>query len=132
MPLPPFGVIVYLRAIAVANGAGVVGTALLRFTVMSVGAVVVPELILIVLKGFPKLSAAPFITNPIRLTFPTTSVVPAELPAAGCINVNEPVSRSPLVRVSSAFTVAFTASVTPLALLIVGLLNVVAKEPPTV
>src|SRR6185295_19866992 len=130
MPLPPVGVIVYFLAIAVAKGAGVVGTAFSRLTVMSVGAV--PELIRIVLKGLPKLSAAPAETKPRRLTFPTTSVAfvaGPEVAAAGMVNVNSvpvgPVFRSPEVSVSRMLTVAFALSVTPPESLIVRLLSAV-------
>src|SRR6185295_15396725 len=108
MPLPPVGVMVYFLAIAVANGVGVVGTALSRLTVMSVGAVVVPVLILIELKGLPKLNAAPFMTKPVRFTLPTTSVAPAEVAATGIVRVNGAVViRSPVVKVSTPLTVAF-------------------------
>jgi hypothetical protein len=97
---------------------------------MSVGAAPVPVLILIVLKGLPKLSAAPFMTNPVRLTLPTTSLAPEagpEVAAAGIVSVNAPVSKSLLVSVNAPLTVAFPVSVTPVTwapmeLLIVRLL----------
>src|SRR5437867_1914235 len=116
---------VYFLAIALAKGAGVVGTALSRLTLMSVGAVVVPVLILIELKGLPKLSAAPFMTNPVRLTLPTTSVVPAEVAAGGIVNTFAAVERSPAVRVSTPLQVAFAFRLTPFGLLIVRLLRTV-------
>ena len=95
---------------------------------MSVGAV--PTLILIVLKGLPKLSAAPPLTKPVRLTLPTTSVAPEagpEVAAAGIVSVLAPVARSLLVSVNAPLTVVLPVRVTPVTcaprvLLIVRLL----------
>ena len=57
--------------------------------------------------------------KPVRLTLPTTSVVPAEVAAAGMVRVDKPVVRSPLLRVRVPFTVRSAPSEMPLARIII-------------
>src|SRR6185369_13603887 len=84
------------------------------------------------LKGLPKLSAGPPPVNPVRLTLPITSAVPAEVPVFGIVRMLAPVVRS-LVSVNTALTFAFVPKLTPApAFAIVRLLKVETDVPPIV
>src|SRR5215213_8472616 len=84
------------------------------------------------LKGFPKLRDGPPPVNPVRLTLPNTSLVPAEVPVLGIVRTFAPVVKS-LVSVSTALTFAFWPRLTPVGKIgfaMVRLLKVVTEEPP--
>src|SRR5215470_1276139 len=82
------------------------------------------------LNGFPKLRAEPPPANPVRLTLPITSPVPAEVPVLGIVRMFAPVVRS-LVRVSTPLAFALVPRLKPEpAFAMVRLLKVVTEVPP--
>src|SRR5581483_3475635 len=100
------------------------GLLLVRFTV-KFGTL--PLFNVMVLNGLPKQRAV--VPRSLRATLPITSPVPEHVP--DWVSVCEPVFKS-LFSVRTPLTVASVVNVTPLELLMVRLLNVVAEEPPTV
>ena len=118
----------YVLCTAVEKPIEPVGTDLTRFIVTSVGGL--PESNAMILLGFPKVSAVP-VGNAdgefVRLILPTPSPLPVVAGALlGCVSVNEPVVRSPLVRASVPLTITVPVRVTPFALLMVRLSKVLA------
>src|SRR5215470_9415846 len=84
------------------------------------------------LNGFPKLRAEPPPANPVRLTLPITSPVPAEVPVLGIVRMFAPVVRS-LVRVSTPLAFALVPRLKPEpAFAMVRLLKVVTDVPPMI
>ena len=106
---------------------------------MLVGDVPGAEVIVIWLSGLPKLKVVP-LTNPVRRTLPTTSVVPFEVAPLGMVSVEAPVVRSPRVRLREPLTERSAPSEMPKARLMVRLPRplctagnvVLAPAPPNV
>ena len=68
------------------------------------------------------------VVKPVRLTFPTTSVAPVEVAAAGIVKILAPVNKSPLAKFKTPVTVESAPSVAPAALLIVSFVKLTLPE----